>query len=171
MNDFLRVAIKNFETYKSLADKAIAQLEEKDLFFRFDENANSIAQIIQHMAGNARSRFTDFFTTDGEKPDRNRDSEFEYHTYSKAELLEIWENGWNIVFDLLYMMKEDDLSRTVVIRSQNHSALEAINRQVAHYAYHSGQIVMIAKHLRGKNWNSLSIPKGKSDEYNKGLMK
>ena len=165
-NEYLRTATINFRMYKGLADKAFAQLEEKDFHYKIDKESNSIAIIIQHINGNARSRFTDFFTSDGEKPSRNRDSEFEEQKLSKAELIELWEQGWNILFDLLYNIKEDDLLKTVHIRGEAHTALEALNRQVAHYAYHSGQIVMIAKHIKGDKWNSLSIPKGKSAEFN-----
>lgn len=171
MNDYLNIAINNFNTYKSLADKAIAQLSEDDLHKVISEEDNSISIIMQHMIGNAKSRFTDFFTSDGEKPDRNRDEEFIEKNLSKEQLINAWENAWKLLFDLLYNMKEEDLSKTVFIRAERQSALKAINRQIAHYAYHVGQIVFIAKHLKGRDWNTLSIAKGKSEEYNKGMMK
>jgi hypothetical protein len=170
-NEYLRVVTINFTNYKGLADKAMAQLDEKDFHYKIDKESNSIAIIIQHMSGNARSRFTDFFTSDGEKPNRNRDTEFVDRKITKAQLLDLWEQGWNILFDLLYNMKEDDLLRQVHIRGEAHSALEALNRQVAHYSYHVGQIVMIAKHVREKDWKTLSIAKGKSEEFNKGMLK
>lgn len=171
MNDYLNIAINNFNTYKGLADKAIAQLSEEELHRALADDDNSIAIIMQHMIGNARSRFTDFFTTDGEKPNRNRDEEFIEKNLSKDKLLQEWESAWTLLFDLLYNMKEDDLSKTVFIRDERQSALKAINRQIAHYAYHVGQIVFLAKHWKSNEWNTLSIAKGKSEEYNKGLMK
>lgn len=171
MNDYLNIAINNFNTYKALADKAIAQLSEEELHRSLNDEDNSIAIIMQHMIGNARSRFTDFFTTDGEKPNRNRDEEFVEKNMSKEQLLAAWESAWTLLFDLLYNMKLEDLSNTVFIRDERQSALKAINRQIAHYAYHVGQIVFIAKHWKGKDWNTLSIAKGKSEEYNKGMMK
>lgn len=171
MNDYLNIAINNFNTYKGLADKAIEQLSEEELHRCIGEEDNSISIIMQHMIGNARSRFTDFFTSDGEKPNRNRDEEFIEKNMSKDKLLAEWESAWKLLFDLLYNMKQDDLSKTVFIRNERQSALKAINRQVAHYAYHVGQIVFLAKHYKGKEWNTLSIAKGKSEEFNKGMMK
>lgn len=171
MNDYLNIAINNFNTYKALADKAIGQVSDEELFKMLNDEDNSIAIIMQHMIGNARSRFTDFFTTDGEKPNRNRDEEFILKSQTRAQLLTNWEDAWKLLFDLLYNMKTEDLSNTVFIRDERQSALKAINRQVAHYAYHVGQIVFIAKHFKGNSWNTLSIEKGKSDEYNKGMMK
>ncbi len=169
--EYIRVATKNFPTYKTLANNAMAQVRDEDLHYQIDPEANSIAQIIQHMSGNAISRFTDFFTSDGEKPDRNRDAEFEVYNYSRAQLEEIWERGWKVLFDLLDGMKDEDLQRIVRIRAEEHTVIDALNRQVAHYAYHVGQIVIIAKHLCGKNWNTLSIAKGKSQEFNDTKMK
>lgn len=170
MNDYLNIAINNFNTYKGLADKAIAQLSDEELHRTLNDDDNSIAVIMQHMIGNARSRFTDFFTSDGEKSNRNRDQEFIEKNQSREQLLSDWEAAWSLLFDLLYNMKPEDLSNTVFIRSERQSALKAINRQVAHYAYHVGQIVFLAKHWKGNNWNTLSIAKGKSEEYNKGMM-
>ncbi len=171
MNDYLNIAINNFNTYKSLADKAIEQLSDEELFKCLTEHDNSIAIIMQHMIGNARSRFTDFFNSDGEKPNRNRDQEFIPHEQSREQLLNHWEDAWKLLFDLLRNMKSEELSKTVHIRAERQSALKAINRQVAHYAYHVGQIVFLAKHFKGKNWNTLSIAIGKSEEYNKNMMK
>lgn len=171
MNDYLNIAINNFNTYKSLADKAIAQLSDEELFKSLSDDDNSVAIIMQHMIGNARSRFTDFFTSDGEKPNRNRDEEFVLKNNNREQLLANWEDAWKLLFDLLYNMKPEELSNTVHIRAERQSALKAINRQVAHYAYHVGQIVFLAKHFKGENWNTLSIAKGKSEEYNKGMMK
>lgn len=170
MNDYLNIAINNFNTYKGLADKAIAQLSDEELHKSIGEEDNSVAVIMQHLIGNARSRFTDFFTTDGEKPNRNRDEEFVVKNQNREQLLASWEDAWKLLFDLLYSMKPEDLSNTVFIRTERQSALKAINRQVAHYAYHVGQIVFLAKHFKGKDWNTLSIAKGKSDEYNKQMM-
>lgn len=171
MNDYLNIAINNFNTYKGLADKAIAQLSDDELHFSFSEDDNSISVIMQHMIGNAQSRFTDFFISDGEKPNRNRDEEFVEKNLSREQLIAAWESAWTLLFDLLYNMKEEDLSKTVHIRAERQSALKAINRQIAHYAYHVGQIVFIAKHIKAGNWNTLSIAKGKSEEFNKGMMK
>ncbi len=171
MNDYLNIAINNFNTYKNLADKAIAQLSDEELFKALNDEDNSVAIIMQHMIGNARSRFTDFFTSDGEKPNRNRDEEFFLKNNNREQLLASWEDAWKLLFDLLYNMKTEELSNTVFIRAERQSALKAINRQIAHYAYHVGQIVFLAKHFKGKDWNTLSIAKGKSEEYNKNMMK
>ncbi len=171
MSEYINVALTNFKTYKALADNSINQLNDDELYKSQTKEDNSIAIIMQHMIGNAKSRFTDFFTTDGEKPNRNRDEEFNERETNRIQLLADWENAWNIVFELLNSMTEEDLFREVVIRKEKQSALKAINRQVAHYAYHVGQIVYLAKHWKGSNWITLSIAKGKSEEYNKGLMK
>lgn len=152
-----------------MADKAIAQLEEKELYYQIDEESNSIAIIMQHMIGNAKSRFTNFFTEDGEKPNRNRDEEFIEKNISKSDLIQQWNDAWQIVFDLLENMNADELLHTVSIRNEKQSALKAINRQIAHYAYHVGQIVFVAKHIRGHQWKTLSIAKGKSEEYNQSM--
>jgi len=171
MNDYLNIAINNFNTYKTLADKAIVQLSDEELFKALNDEDNSVAIIMQHMIGNARSRFTDFFTSDGEKPNRNRDEEFLLKNNNREQLFASWEDAWKLLFDLLYNMKTEELSNTVFIRAERQSALKAINRQIAHYAYHVGQIVFLAKHFKGKDWNTLSIAKGKSEEYNKNMMK
>lgn len=158
-----------FHYYKKLAERAMAQCPDDALFVTLDAESNSIALIVKHMSGNMRSRWMDFLTTDGEKPDRNRDSEFESPVGSRAELLEKWERGWKYVFDALEPLTEADLTRTVTIRTEPHTVMQAINRQVAHYAHHVGQILFVAKHLTftqtGK-WESLSVPRGKSAEIN-----
>ncbi len=169
MNEYLSVALNNFRTYKSIADKALEQITEEQFHYLIDDESNSIAVIMQHMIGNARSRFIDFFTSDGEKPNRYRDQEFIEQKLSKDQLLQQWNDAWQIVFDLLENMNDDDLQKIVSIRNEKQTALKAINRQIAHYAYHVGQIVFVAKHIKGKDWQTMSIAKGKSDEYNKGM--
>ena len=159
---------RQFRGYKRLAEGAITQLKDEELFIAIDPEANSVAVIIKHMAGNMRSRFTDFLTTDGEKPDRHRDQEFEMDlATTRADLMRRWEECWNIVFAAIAALKPEDTTRMVTIRGEPHSVLQAINRQVAHYAYHVGQIVFLAKHFRSSQWKSLSIPRGKSEEINR----
>ena len=145
----------------------MAQVADEQLFASLDAEANSIAIIVKHLAGNMRSRFTDFLTSDGEKPDRNRDSEFEEAASTRDELMRQWENGWAIVFGALEPLTDEDMDRTVTIRGEAHSVMQAIHRQVAHYAYHVGQIVLLAKHAAGPRWESLSVPRGKSEEFNR----
>lgn len=159
--EYLASVTKIFLQYKVMAEKAIEQVEPQQLFSQAHEDSNSIAIIVKHMAGNMISRWTDFFTTDGEKPDRNRDSEFENDTADKAMLMKRWEQGWNVFLDTLTAIKPEDLHRTVYIRGEAHSVLEAINRQLAHYSYHVGQIVFVAKLLKKTEWNTLSIPRKK----------
>jgi hypothetical protein len=139
----------------------MAQVTDAELSVVLDSEMNSIALIVKHMAGNMRSRWTDFLTTDGEKPDRNRDSEFVEPAATRAELMAVWEAGWDCVWRALGPLREEDLGRTVTIRGEAHSVLQAINRQIAHYAYHAGQIVMLAKHFRSAEWKTLSMPKRK----------
>jgi hypothetical protein len=155
-----------FRYYKKLGDRAMVQCPDEGLFRTLDEESNSIAIIVKHLAGNMRSRWMDFLTTDGEKPDRNRDSEFEQPPKTRAELLELWERGWKYVFDALEPLTDADLTRTVTIRTEPHSVMQAINRQVAHYSYHVGQIVYLARHFAGNRWQSLTIPKKRSAEFN-----
>jgi Protein of unknown function (DUF1572) len=165
---YLEEARRQFRGNKRLAEGAIAQLKDEQLFVTLDPESNSIAIIVKHLAGNMRSRFTDFLTTDGEKPDRNRDQEFEItSTTTRAEVMRWWEQGWGHVFSAIEALKPEDLTRTVTIRGEPHTVLQAINRQLAHYAYHIGQIVFLAKHFRSSDWKSLSIPRGKSEEYNR----
>ena len=152
--------------HKRMAEAAMAQLEDKDFFVAIDGEANSVATLVKHIAGNARSRFTDFLTTDGEKPDRFRDREFEISmTTSRSEVMRWWEEGWGVVFATLDSLKPEDLVRTVTIRQEPHTVLQALNRALGHYAQHIGQIVFLAKHLRAAEWKPLSIPRGKSEEF------
>jgi hypothetical protein len=152
--------------YKKLAEQAIAQVSDADLTAALDPESNSIAIIVKHLAGNMVSRWSDFLTTDGEKPTRNRDAEFEAPPRTRAELLALWNTGWKVCFGSLDSLAEKDLSRTIRIRGEAHSVLQAIHRKVAHDAYHIGQIVFIAKHLSASRWTSLTIPRGKSAEFN-----
>ena len=145
----------------------MAQCPDDTLFTALDAESNSIANIVKHMAGNMRSRWTDFLTTDGEKSDRNRDTEFEDPPTTRAELMELWERGWKLLFGALEPLSDADLTRTITIRTEPHSVTQAINRQVAHYSYHVGQIVYLARHFAGDKWQTLTIPKKKSAEFNK----
>ncbi len=165
---YLKDSIDLFRYYKKLAERAMAQCPDDALFAVLDPESNSIAIIVKHMAGNMRSRWMDFLTTDGEKPDRNRDSEFEEPPKTRGELLELWERGWKYVFDALEPLTDADLTRTVTIRTEPHSVMQAINRQMGHYSYHVGQIVFVAKHMTAKatgKWDSLSVPRGKSRQF------
>lgn len=158
----------SFRTYKSLADRALAQLTPDDWLYVPGPESNSLAALVQHMVGNLRSRFTDFLTTDGEKPTRRRDEEFEQPA-SAAEVLALqqqWEPAWAILFGVLDALQPADLLRTVTIRGEAHTVLAAIQRQVAHYAYHVGQVVQLAKMLRGPSWQNLSVPRGQSEQFN-----
>lgn len=167
MSSFLPGTIQLFKHYKNLAEKTLAQVSDAS-FFQQQGSENSMAVIVQHMAGNMKSRFTDFLTTDGEKPWRNRDGEFEAPTVSRAELMTQWEGSWKILLDTLENLSEQDLSTTVYIRNEGHSVPDAMLRQLAHYSYHVGQLVHAAKLLTGERWEALSIPKGASDAYNAG---
>ena len=163
---YLDDTILQLRKLKGQAEKAVAQVGDAQFFALLDPDANSIAIIMKHVAGNMRSRWTDFLTSDGEKPDRNRDSEFEIgDRASRAEIVAFWEDGWKRVFDAIGSLTAEDLSRTVHIRGEAHTVVEAINRQVMHYASHVGQIVLLAKHYAGANWATLSIPKGRSREF------
>ena len=164
---YLEDSIASLRAYKKLADKAIAQLNDDEFFVTLDEEGNSVAVIMKHMAGNMFSRWTDFLTTDGEKPNRNRDMEFvtEGQT-SKDEVLAYWENGWQCVFSALEPLRAGDLGTKVLIRGEEHTVIQAINRQLMHYANHIGQIVFLAKHFRSSEWKSLSIPRNRSAEFN-----
>jgi len=163
---YLDSVIRRFLIYKDLADKTFEQLEEKDFFMQPNENSNSIAQIIQHVSGNMLSRFTNFLTEDGEKPWRNRDAEFELRASTRQQLLDQWEAGWNHLITTLKSLHEEDLEKTVYIRSEPLAVPDAINRQLAHYPHHIGQIVYIGKIIRGDQWKNLSIEKGKSEAFN-----
>jgi hypothetical protein len=163
---YLKDSIDVFRYYKKLGERAMWQCPDDALLESLDQESNSIAIIVKHMAGNMRSRWTDFLTTDGEKPDRNRDMEFETPPKTRAELMELWERGWKHVFDALEPLNDEDLVRMITIRTEPHSAMQAINRQLAHYSYHVGQIVYVAKHLAGNKWQTLTVPKKKSAEFN-----
>jgi hypothetical protein len=158
--EFLRSARARLASLKALGEKALERLDDADLAASIDPEANSVAVIVQHIAGNMRSRWTDFLTTDGEKPDRNRDGEFEASPdLGRARLMERWEEGWRVLYAALDALKPEDLTRTVVIRGEKLTALDAINRQLIHYGQHVGQIVLLAKHLKWRTWQSLSIPR------------
>jgi uncharacterized damage-inducible protein DinB len=159
-----------FRYYKKLAESAMEQLSDEQLFTALDEEMNSVAIIAKHMAGNMRSRWTDFLTSDGEKPDRNRDTEFVAPPSTRAELLRIWNDGWDRVFHALEPLSDSDLERKVFIRNEPHSVMQAINRQIAHYSYHCGQIVFLAKHLKGSDWKNLSVPRNRSAEFNRKVL-
>jgi hypothetical protein len=169
-NSYLDDSISLFVYYKRLAERAMAQVSDEQLFTPIDTEANSIAIIVKHMAGNMRSRWTDFLSTDGEKPDRNRDSEFEDPPATRAAVLASWEAGWSCLFSALHALTDDDLTRTVAIRGEPHSVMQAINRQLAHYPHHVGQIVLLAKHFAGGKWQSLSIPRRASADYNQRVL-
>lgn len=164
----LKDSIDLFQHYKKLGERAMEQCPDEGLFIALDAESNSIATIVKHMAGNMRSRWTNFLTTDGEKPDRNRDTEFEIPPQTRAELLAIWEQGWSYLFDALALLSDADLIRTVTIRTEPHSVTQAINRQIAHYSYHVGQIAFLAKHFAAQSgrWTALTVPRRKSAEFN-----
>jgi hypothetical protein len=165
-NNYLVSIQKQFLYYKTIAEKAIDQLEPEQLFVSVNEDTNSIAMIIQHLAGNMLSRFTDFLTSDGEKDWRNRDREFEEVISGKTELMDLWQNGWDCFINAINALTPEQLASIVYIRNEGHTVVKAINRQLAHYPYHIGQIVFYAKMLKQSEWNSLSIPKNKSNSYN-----
>jgi uncharacterized damage-inducible protein DinB len=162
----LEDSLSLFRYYKKLAEGAMAQVTDEQLLAALDLEMNSIALIVKHMAGNMRSRWTDFLTSDGEKPDRNRDSEFEEPPATRDALLKMWEAGWSCLFSALQPLSETDLSRAVTIRGEAHSVTQAINRQLAHYSYHAGQIVFLAKHLQHADWKALTIPRNQSAKFN-----
>jgi hypothetical protein len=163
---YLDEARRQFRGHKRMGEAAMAQLRDEDFFVTLDPEANSVAILVKHLAGNMRSRFTDFLASDGEKPDRFRDREFEVTaTTSRSEVMRWWEEGWTCVLGAIDSLKPEDVMRTVTIRGEPHTVLQAINRQIAHYAQHIGQIVFLAKHLRSSEWKTLSIPRGKSEEF------
>src|SRR5216684_2066641 len=164
---YLKDSMDVFFYYKKLGERAMAQCPDEALSTTLDAESNSIAIIVKHMAGNMRSRWIDFLTTDGEKPDRNRDTEFEAPPKTREELLEMWERGWKLLLGALEPLSDADLTRTITIRTEPHSVMQAINRQIAHYCYHVGQIVYLARHFAGDKWQTLSVPKKKSSEFNK----
>jgi hypothetical protein len=165
---YLDDAITTFRAYKKLAERALDQLQDVEYFITLDEESNSIAVIMKHLAGNMLSRWTDFLTTDGEKPERNRDMEFVIESQtSRSEVMSYWEKGWQRTFETLAALQPEDLLRTEMIRGEAHTVVQSIDRQLAHYPYHIGQIVFLAKHFRSADWKSLSIPKNKSAAFNK----
>jgi Protein of unknown function (DUF1572) len=164
---YLEDSLGVFRYYKRLAEGAMAQVSDEQFYVALDPEMNSIAIIIKHMVGNMCSRWSDFLTSDGEKPDRNRDCEFELPPEGRAALLELWEKGWATLFDALEPLTEADLGQTITIRGEPHSVMQAINRQLAHYPYHCGQIVFFAKHLAHQDWRCLSVPRGHSREFNR----
>lgn len=164
-SNYLESVIKQFEYYKLLGEKTFAQIREDQLFWTYNEDSNSIATIVKHLGGNMLSRWTDFLNSDGEKEWRDRDAEFENDILSKQEMIEKWDEAWKVFLDTLKSLKEEDLDKIIYIRNQGHTVLEAINRQLAHYPYHIGQIVFIGK-MCAEQWHSLSIPKGNSKQFN-----
>ena len=163
---YLQDSIASLRAYKKQADKAIAQLKDEEFFVTLDEEGNSVAVIMKHMAGNMFSRWTDFLTTDGEKPNRNRDMEFVTESdATKDGVIEYWERGWECVFNALEPLHATDLERKVMIRGEEHTVMQAINRQLMHYANHIGQIIFLAKHFRSSEWQTLTIPRNRSAEF------
>jgi len=165
---YIKDSTELFQYYKKLVERSLAQCPDKGLFTSLDEESNCIAIIVKHMAGNMRSRWKDFLTTDGEKADRNRDTEFEAPPKTRAELIELWEGGWKYLFDALAPLNDADVTRTVTIRTEPHSVMQAINRQIAHYSYHVGQITFLAKHFAAQagQWTAVTIPRKQSGEFN-----
>ncbi|MFI5187107.1 MAG: DUF1572 family protein [Chitinophagales bacterium] len=166
--EYLTTVIKRLKYYKDLGERTFAQLEDKDFHWQLSPESNSIAVIIQHLSGNMLSRWTNFLTEDGEKAWRNRDDEFEIHSYSKQQLVEMWNKGWDCFLNSLDSLKGEDLLKTISIREESMTAIDAISRQLAHYPYHIGQIVYLGRMIKKNNWKNLSIPKGTSHEYNQG---
>jgi hypothetical protein len=171
LTSYLEDSIALFQHYKKMGEGAIAQVSDEHLCTTLDPEMNSIALIVKHMAGNMRSRWTEFLTTDGEKPDRNRDSEFEAPPATRDAILKIWDEGWSCVFSALESLSDADLVRKVTIRSEPHSVMQAINRQIAHYSYHVGQIVFLAKHFQSDGWKSLSVPRKGSTDFNQRVQR
>jgi hypothetical protein len=165
-NDYLTSVKKQFAYYKSLGEKTFEQLTDQQLLWQYNPESNSVAMIVSHMAGNMISRWTAIFTTDGEKPTRNREAEFTPSAITRQTVLDTWQQGWKCLFDTLDELTADDLNKIIYIRNQGHTVMEAINRQLAHYPYHVGQIVFLGKTLCNENWHSLSIPRGQSENYN-----
>lgn len=166
INNYLESVFKQFEYYKMLGEKTFVQLNDAELFYQYNPESNSIATIVKHISGNMLSRWTDFLTTDGEKDWRNREAEFENDVKDRTELMLLWNKGWDCLFTALKTVNEDNFEQIIFIRNQGHSITEAINRQLAHYPYHIGQLVFFGKMLKDKDWDSLSIPRGDSQKYN-----
>lgn len=166
---YLTDALESFRNYKRLAEKAFGQISDQQFFQTLDPIANSIAVLVKHIAGNQRSRWRDFLTSDGEKADRNRDTEFEITLETRESLMEFWESGWQMLFDALEPLTPSDFEKSILIRGEPHSIIQAVNRQLTHYAYHVGQITFLAKHFRSDEWQTLSVPRGRSAEFNEFL--
>ncbi|NHF61250.1 DUF1572 family protein [Flavobacteriaceae bacterium TP-CH-4] len=169
-SDYLRSVFFEFRRYKTLGDKTFEQLSEEDVHWKYRETDNSVALIVKHLVGNMKSRWTHFLTQDGEKPWRNRETEFEGAYASKSELINAWEEGWKCLFDALASVNDRNFDTTIRIRNEEHTIIEAVNRQLAHYASHIGQIVLLGKMIKGIDWISLSIPKGGSEAFNKEMF-
>lgn len=167
---YLKLTIENFRGIKNQAERAMGQLDFEQLQYSPNEESNSISIIAKHMSGNLKSRFREFLTTDGEKADRNRDGEFEETFSSKEDLLAFWNSGWDVLFETLSELSEEDLAKTVYIRSEPHKVMEAIQRQIVHQSSHSGQIVYLAKMIKNEEWKTLSIPRGKSEQFNQKMQ-
>lgn len=167
---YIEDSLSLFHYYKKLGEGAMEQASDEQLFATLDGEMNSIAIIVKHIAGNMRSRWTDFLTSDGEKPDRNRDTEFIEPPDTRADLMRVWNDGWQRVFAALEPLSDSDLERKVTIRGEPHSVMQAINRQMGHYVYHIGQIVFLAKHFKASEWKSLSVPRNKSADFNKRVL-
>jgi hypothetical protein len=167
---YIEDSLAIFQYYKKLAERAMEQVSDEQLTVALDDEMNSIAQIAKHMAGNMRSRWTDFLTTDGEKPDRDRDAEFSAPPATREALIQMWDDGWRCLLGTLESLTDADLGRTIMIRGEAHSVMQAINRQVAHYGYHCGQIVFLAKHLTHDRWKTLSVPRGSSADFNRRVQ-
>jgi hypothetical protein len=167
---YLKDSLSLFRYYKKLAEGAMEQVNDAELFQALDEEMNSIAIVVKHLAGNMRSRWTDFLTSDGEKPDRNRDGEFMAPPSTRQDLMRLWNEGWAAVFGALEPLSDSELARKVTIRGEPHSVMQAINRQIAHYAYHCGQIVFLAKHFKGGRWKSLTVPRNRSAEFTQKVL-
>lgn len=168
--DYIQDSLAVFRYYKKLTERAIAQVPDEHLCTVLDPEMNSIAIVVKHMAGNMRSRWIDFLSSDGEKPNRNRDAEFLDAPATRDALLTMWNEGWDCLFHALEPLSQDDLGRSVTIRGEAHSIMQAINRQMAHYSYHCGQIVLLAKHFASANWQALTVPRGKSEEFNRRVL-
>jgi len=169
IKNFHADAIASYRQCKKMVERAVEQISDEEFFTKIDAESNSIAIIVKHIAGNLHSRWRDFLTTDGEKADRNRDTEFEMIADTRESLMKFWEAGWQTLFDNVEPLTVDDFSRTVTIRGEPHTIVEALNRQLTHYAYHAGQIVLLARHFRSYEWKTLSVPKNKSAEFNQFL--
>lgn len=169
IENYLKDAIESFRSYKKMAEKAMVQVSDEEFFHATHAEANSIAVIVKHIAGNQKSRWTNFLTSDGEKDDRKRDTEFEMMDETRESLMQFWETGWQTLFEAIEPLTATDFSKTIPIRGEAHTICEALNRQMTHYAYHIGQIVLLAKHFRSSDWKTLSVPRGRSAQFNQFL--